>query len=106
MVFIECASRDVAVNLSSKNFQHFIKHDKQHFAIPVYIKDDTAEIRVSDLPLEIENDTFVKAMSQYGKVLTIANARWRKFFTGIRNGVQTVKIKLDRTWTWTPTRIS
>lgn len=64
--------------------------------IPVYIDDNTVDVRVHDLPLDLPNAKIIDAMREYGEVLTIRDEVWRNFFAGVPNGVRVVKMKLSK----------
>lgn len=80
---------------------HHLKHairlnPTKKIAIPVYVDDNTVDVRVHDLPPDMPNNKIAEAMLQYGEVLTIRDEVWKNFFSGVPNGVRVLKMKLSK----------
>lgn len=97
-VLIAMADAAAASNIATA---HHLKHafrinpDKK-LAIPVYVDDDTIDVRIHDLPTDVPNLEIAEAMREYGKVLSIRDEVWRDFFPGVPNGVRVLKMKLSK----------
>lgn len=95
-VLIEMADQAAALKIAT---EHHLKYAfKAHPAIkiPVYIDDNTVDVRLHDLPLDLPNTKITEAMQHYGEVLTIRDEVWRNFFAGVPNGVRVLKMKLSK----------
>lgn len=97
-VLIEMADPAAAIKTAN---DHHLKHVFRvnlvtKIAIPVYVDDNTVDVRVHDLPPDMPNNLIAEAMREYGEVLTIRDEVWKNFFTGVPNGVRVLKMKLSK----------
>lgn len=94
---IELRSLQVAEQLAAMhNLKHYLIAGNKKYNIPVYVEDTATNVRIHDLPPCIPNETVADFMKQYGTVKSVARELWKKFFTGIPNGVRVVRIDLDK----------
>ncbi|EDS34764.1 translation elongation factor EF-1 alpha/Tu [Culex quinquefasciatus] len=97
-VLIEMADPAAAIKTAN---DHHLKHVFRvnlvtKIAIPVYVDDNTVDVRVHDLPPDMPNNLIAEAMREYGEVLTVRDEVWKNFFTGVPNGVRVLKMKLSK----------
>lgn len=97
-VLLEMMDPDAAAETARK---HHLKHTfrvkpDQKIPIPIYVDDDTIDVRVHDLPPDLPNKQIAEAMREFGEVLTIRDEVWKNFFIGIPNGVRVLKMKLSK----------
>lgn len=90
-------SEEAAANIASNHhLKRFMSCEGKRLAIPlpIYIDSCAVDVRLHDLPEEIENHLIVSFMQQYGEVISIRNDVWRSYFPGLSNGVHIVRMKL------------
>lgn len=97
-VLIEMTDPAAAVKTAA---EHHLKHafrisPTKKIAIPIYVDDDTVDVRIHDLPPDMSNMQIAEAMRQYGEVLTIRDEVWRDIFAGVPNGVRVLKMKISK----------
>lgn len=95
-VLIQMADSTAAIQTATK---HHLKHafrinPTKKIAIPVYVDDDTVDVRIHDLPPDLDNIKIAEAMLHYGEVITIRDEVWRDVFAGLPNGVRVLKMRL------------
>ncbi|XP_038118811.1 uncharacterized protein LOC119769642 [Culex quinquefasciatus] len=95
-VHIEMADPAAATKIATENHCKYAFKTHPAIKIPVYVDDNTVDVRVHDLPLDLPNAQIADAMKQYGEVLTIRDEVWRNFFAGVPNGVRVLKMKLSK----------
>ncbi|EDS44991.1 conserved hypothetical protein [Culex quinquefasciatus] len=95
-VLIEMVDPAAAIKIASENHLKYAFKTHPAIRIPVYVDDNTVDVRVHDLPLDLPNIKITEAMQQYGEVLTIRDEVWRNFFAGVPNGVRVLKMKLSK----------
>ena len=95
-VLIEMAEPAAAIKIATESHLKYSFKTNPTIRIPVYIDDNTVDVRVHDLPLDLPNAKITEAMREYGEVLTIRDEVWRNFFTGVANGVRVLKMKLSK----------
>lgn len=98
-LLIEMADPATAAAETAK--QHHLKHafrinETTKIAIPVYVDDNTVDVRVHDLPPYMPNLKIAEAMLKYGEVITIRDEVWKNFFVGVPNGVRVLKMRLTK----------
>lgn len=62
--------------------------------IYIYIDSNAVDVRLHDLPEEIDTLVVANHMRQYGEVISIRNDVWRDYFPGLSNGVRVVRMQL------------
>ncbi|EDS39398.1 conserved hypothetical protein [Culex quinquefasciatus] len=95
-VLIEMADPAAAIKIADDYHLKYAFKNNPTIKIPVYIDDNTVDVRVHDLPLDLPNAKIIDAMREYGEVLTIRDEVWKNFFAGVPNGVRVVKMKLSK----------
>lgn len=88
----ELASRVVAAH----HLNHYMEcaGKKQAIPLPIYVESDAVDVRLHDLPEEMDNLVIANHMRQYGEVISIRNDVWRDYFPGLSNGVRVVRMQL------------
>ncbi|XP_039435894.1 uncharacterized protein LOC120417792 [Culex pipiens pallens] len=95
-VLIEMADPAAATKIAADNHCKYAFKANPTIKIPVYVDDNTIDVRIHDLPLDLPNAQIAEAMREYGEVLTIRDEVWRNFFAGVPNGVRVLKMKLSK----------
>ncbi|XP_039434222.1 uncharacterized protein LOC120416556 [Culex pipiens pallens] len=95
-VLIEMADATAASRIATENHLKYAFKTYPSTKIPVYVDDNTIDVRIHDLPLDLPNSKIAEAMREYGEVLTIRDEVWKNFFTGVPNGVRALKMKLTK----------
>uniref|UniRef100_A0A0P6IUW4 Putative translation elongation factor ef-1 alpha/tu n=1 Tax=Aedes aegypti TaxID=7159 RepID=A0A0P6IUW4_AEDAE len=96
-VYIEMNDPGVAPRLQKQHYlRHWFVHEGVNYHIPVYVDGPTTTLRIHDLSPQLSNTVIIDHMQQYGRVLSIHNEVWKKFFPGVPNGVRVVKMKLEK----------
>ena len=95
-VLIEMADPGAATKIATETHCKYAFKTHPGIKIPVYVDDNTVDVRIHDLPLDMPNTKIAEAMREYGEVLTIRDEVWRNFFTGVPNGVRVLKMKLSK----------
>lgn len=99
VVYMSMHNEEEAVRIASN---HHLKHHMEcggkrfHIPLPIYIDSSAVDVRLHDLPEEIENVTIIDNMKQYGEVISIRNDVWRSYFPGLSNGVRVLRMKLSK----------
>lgn len=64
--------------------------------LPIYVDSTAVDVRIQDLPQEIDNVAIINHMSQYGTVYSIQNEVWKNYFPGLYNGVRVVRMQINK----------
>lgn len=96
-VYMEMNDPGIAPRLQKQHYlRHWFNHEGINYHIPVYVDGPTTTLRIHDLPPQMSNTVIMDHMQQYGRVLSIHNEVWKKFFPGVPNGVRVVKMKVEK----------
>lgn len=97
VIYLAMHSEETAANIAlNQHLKHFMSCEGKRLTIPlpIYVDSCAVDVRLHDLPEEIENHTIINHMQQYGEVISIRNDVWRSYFPGLSNGVRIVRMKL------------
>lgn len=96
-VIIETTTPEQAFAIAREHHsKHYIVHQKKRFQIPIYVEDETTEVKIHDLPPRMPNQLIVEHLLQYGEVKSIFNEVWRDYFPGLTNGVRIVRMNIKK----------
>ena len=96
-VLIMFSELHMAESFAARNdHQHWIRSNSSNYQIPVYVEDDAIDVRVHDLPLEIDSKVIENKLREYGEVLSMKFDRWNNFFPGLWNGVRIFRMRLEK----------
>lgn len=99
IVYISFLSEDVATRIASSHHSkhHMVCEGKRStIPLPIYVESSAIDVRLHDLPEEMDNLVIVNHMRQYGEVIGIRSEVWRDFFPGLSNGVRVVRMKIEK----------
>lgn len=103
-LYIEMRDAGVPPRLAKKHhLRHYLEYQGILYYIPMYVDGPTTTVRIHDLPPQMSNNTISDYMQQYGKVISIHNELWRKYFAGIPNGLRVVRMRMEKS---VPSRIT
>lgn len=76
--------------------KHEVKYNDYKFLVPLYMEDGTTQVRVHDLPPQMDNELIKSEMGRFGEVLAIKDEVWDATspLKGIKNGVRTIRIRI------------
>lgn len=96
-LYIEMRDAGVPPRLAKKHhLRHYLEYQGILYYIPMYVDGPTTTVRIHDLPPQMSNTTISDYMQQFGKVISIHNELWRKYFAGIPNGVRVVRMRMEK----------
>lgn len=96
VVYLVMHGEEAAATIaSSHHLKHFMCFEGKPVTIPlpIYIDSSAVDVRLHDLPEEIDNQTITHHMQQYGEVISIRNDVWKSYFPGLSNGVRILRMK-------------
>ncbi|XP_039442631.1 uncharacterized protein LOC120423036 [Culex pipiens pallens] len=96
-VIIELGSPEEASDLAERhNLKHKVGCRGKLFRIPIFLEDNSIQVRVHDLPPHMPNEIIATHLEAYGEVNSIRREVWREYFPGIPNGVRVVRMVLEK----------
>jgi hypothetical protein len=98
LVFIETTNLDKAVELvETKNLKQSIASDNIEYPIKLYMEDCAINVKIHDLPPNMNNDIIKRKISEYGEVLSVTDEVWDSsyIYKDIKSGVRIVRMRLN-----------
>lgn len=99
VVYLIVHCEEVAARIATNHhMKHYMSCDgkRQTIPLPIYIDSSAVDVRLHDLPEEIDINTITRHMQQYGEVISIRNDVWRSYFPGLSNGIRVIRMKLTQ----------
>lgn len=97
VTYVELDTEDYALDLVEQHDRkHEVKYNEYKFVVPLHMEDGTTQVRVHDLPPQMDNDLIKREMEHFGEVLTIKDEVWESPspLKGIRNGIRAIRIRI------------
>ncbi|XP_065072718.1 uncharacterized protein LOC135697063 [Ochlerotatus camptorhynchus] len=81
---------------ASHHLKHTMQCEKKAYKIPVFVEDETVNVRIHDLPPKTPSTVIIESMRPYGTILSISREMWKNYCSGIHNGVRVVRMKIKQ----------
>lgn len=97
VVYLTMESSAVATSIAAAHhLKHGIESNGKMIPIPIYVESSAVEVKIHDLPYDMNNVVIIEHFRQYGEVIAICSAVWKSYFLGLNNGVQVARMKLKQ----------
>ena len=96
-VVLLLTDRETTVKFAKKyDGRHVMAQNGVAYKIPFILDDGCIEVRVHDFPPEMSNNYIIDELEKFGSILYIRNEKWKFYFPGMRNGVRSVRMILNK----------
>lgn len=97
ITYVEVDTEEYAMELVERHDRkHEVKYDDYKFVVPLHMEDGTTQVRVHDLPPQMDNELIKQEMGRFGEVLTVKDEVWEapSPLKGIKNGIRAIRIRI------------
>lgn len=94
-VFVKTSDQSIAQKIVDEHDgKHELVVDKKSYPIRIWMEDGGVDVRLYDLSEDVQNQTIIDFLSQFGEVLSIRDQPWegKYLFEGLSSGIRIARM--------------